>query len=270
MRVSFLYITKSRTLSTQGSAAFLLLAQEKKKERTPIENDRFYPPPPPPTLYNACFPFSATAIPFGCMYVCTHALFAITDIYLLLLLLLLVTIWEGGGRRCCCWVLGYSIQCDSFSRFGSFFRVHACMHAVSSAFSYLSLSLLGYIASHNNNNNNNHHHHRGQFPPLPPIRTSVLARPCPSLFFLNAAKNDDGDGEVLVFFNGCARMDGLGVGIFTDLCSALPSPVSSPPPQNIRARWRPRRIEITALFPVNGLLDLDGLVAIALPPNVRG
>ncbi len=33
VRVSFLYITKSGTLSTQGSAAFLLLAQEKKEER---------------------------------------------------------------------------------------------------------------------------------------------------------------------------------------------------------------------------------------------
>lgn len=266
----FFTLRKAAHYLLKAALPFFFSLKRRRKKEPPLKMTVFTPPPPPPTLYNACFPFSATAIPFGCMYVCTHALFAITDIYLLLLLLLLVTIWEGGGRRCCCWVLGYSIQCDSFSRFGSFFRVHACMHAVSSAFSYLSLSLLGYIASHNNNNNNNHHHHRGQFPPLPPIRTSVLARPCPSLFFLNAAKNDDGDGEVLVFFNGCARMDGLGVGIFTDLCSALPSPVSSPPPQNIRARWRPRRIEITALFPVNGLLDLDGLVAIALPPNVRG
>lgn len=109
------------------------------------------------------------------------------------------------------------------------------------------------------------------FQPLPPVPSSVPARPCPSFlplpcFFFERSKNDD-DGEVLVFKWLCA--DGLGVGgDCIDSCSALPSPLSPLP--HIRARWRLRRIENTALFSVNGLWISDGLVAIALPPDVRG
>ncbi len=41
--------------------------------------------------------------------------------------------------------------------------------------------------------------------------------------------------------------------VHAPLCPLLSS---SPPLPHIRARWRLRRIENTALFPVNGLLDL--------------
>ncbi len=247
------------------------LAREKKEERTPIENDRFYPLPPPvfiTLVLQPLFLFSPKNKPVGaCMYVCmyAHAPFAITDIYLLLLL---VTIWGGclGRRRCYCWVLGYSIRFDSMSLVLVLFFVcmHACMQCrplllMSHAFSLFLIShLLSLSLSLFSLYSTPQQQQQQQQPPPPGVKFHLsplfalrfwpaLVLPC---FFWTQQKTM----MMVRFWFVWLCADGLGMGgdlYRFMLRSALSRLLSSPP--NIRARWRLRRIEITALFSVHSL-----------------